>query len=347
MQFIVPITMNTSTGEFYTFKDLFKDNTKSIELIEKKLIETMDKSPDYYFEGYDKIVKDKKGDFSFYIDGNKLIVFFNLYDIAPYAGGIHRFEFEGNELKDILKDQVYNSMKGENSLDTIRFNGVSLSTQKSIFDDGIPMIPLRIVAESLDYKVDWNKKDGPTVAGKPLADIEYKTIKGITYVPLDYFTEVLKENVSLGSSLNINTNNRKYDLNDSTIIRVFHEIDDHLDPYYDLILEFTEPSSPMDCVETYGNAVKRRNGAIQYALLSNDLKEEKYPTFQDHIFVTCQSSPWVSSFDIKDMGDNSFQITFHLETSVPGYKVIDTTANIKIVEEGLSWRISFLETDQF
>ncbi|MDR7856528.1 PdaC/SigV domain-containing protein [Tissierella sp.] len=222
MYYVIPINVNTFTGEIYEFKDLFKSNS-SVEVIEKKIIETMDKSPNNYFEDYDKVVKDKNGDFLFYIDGDKIVVYFTLYEIAPYAGGMHRFVFEGNELKELLKDEIYNSMKEEKSLDAIRFNGLSLSAQEVVLDDYVPMIPLRVVAESLGYKVDWNKKDGPTVAGKPLNDIEYKTIKGTSYVPMEYFTELLKENVSFGTSQYINTNNKNYDLIDSTIIRIFKE----------------------------------------------------------------------------------------------------------------------------
>lgn len=345
--FIVPITVNTKTGEFYGFKDLFKDNNKSIETIENKLIQTMDKNPENYFAEYKKTVKAKKGDFNFYIDGNKLVVYFDLYDIAPYAGGMHHFVFEADELKGILKDEIYNSIKGAKSLGAIRFNGANLQSQNNILDyKNTPMIPLRVVAESLGYKVDWNRKDGPLIGNKPLLGIDYIIKKGVTYVPLQYFTEVLKENVSLGSLQYINTNKTKYNLTDITIIRIFDD-SDHIDPFYDLILEYIQTSSAIECVEAYANAVKMRNGAIQYALLSNDLRNQKYNHFKDHIFVTGQSSPWVSSYDIKELKDNSFQVTFNLQTSVHNENITPTTANIKVIEDGFSWKISYLESNPY
>jgi len=268
--FVIPVTVNTKTGEFYEFKDLFKDSKKSIETIENRLIQTMDKNPENYFAEYKETVKDKKGDFCFYIDGNKLVVYFDLYDIAPYVAGMHHFIFEANELKGILKDEIYNSIKNAKPLTTIRFNGTNYKTQSDLLDNnGTPMLPFRVIAESLGYKVDWNKKDGPTVGGKPLLGIDYKIKKGITYVPLQYFTEVLRENVSLGSLQYINTNKDRYDLTDITIIRIFDK-NDIIDTFYNLISKYTEPRSAMECVQTYANSVKMRNGAIQYALLSNN-----------------------------------------------------------------------------
>lgn len=347
--FVIPITINTKTGAFYEFKDLFKDSKKSIETIESKLIQTMDKNPENYFAEYKKTVKDKKGNFNFYIDGDKLVVYFGLYDIAPYAAGMHRFIFEANELKEILKDEVYNSIKDGKSLGTIRFNGSNLISKNNILDNnGISMLPLRVISESLGYKVDWNRKDGPIVGGKLLIGKDYKIKKGVTYVPLEYFTEVLKENVSLGSLQYVSTTKTKYNLTDTTIVRIFDESNeiDHIDPFYDLISDFTQPTSAIECAKIYAKAVKMRNGAIQYALLSNDLRSQKYDYFKDHIFVTGQSSPWVSSYDIKELKNNSFQVTFYLETSVPNDKITPTISNIKVIEDGFSWRISYLESNQ-
>lgn len=222
MSYIIPITMNIKTGEFYEFKDLFKDNKSFTEKIENKLIKTIDKNPENYFPEYEQSIKDKNGDFNFYIDGDKIIIYFDLYDIAPYASGIHHFSFRADQLKDMLKDEVYNSIKDAKPLRGILFNGKNYKSENIILgDEGTPIIPLRVVAESLGYKVSWNKKDGATVDGKPLKDVRFKIDSGTTYVPLQYFTETLTENVSFGSSLYIDTSKAEYDLNENIIIRVF------------------------------------------------------------------------------------------------------------------------------
>lgn len=347
MYYIIPITMNIKTGEIYEFKDLFNNVETATEKIQNILIKTIDKNPESYFAEYEKSIREKNGDFNFYIDGDKIIVYFDLYDIAPYSSGIHHFSFKADQLKDMLNDEVYNSIKDAKSLEGILFNGKNYKSEKIILDDeGTPMIPLRVVAESLAYKVSWNKKDGATVNGKPLKDVKSKVDNGTSYVPLQYFTDVLKENVNFGSSLYIDTSETEYSLNENLIVRVFDKID-HVDSYYDLITEFIQPSSAMECIESYAKAVKDRNGAIQYALLSNDLRDNKYEHFKDYNFVTGVSSPWISSYDIKKMEDNSFKITFNLATSVPNDKITPSFANIKVVQEGLFWRISDLDTNQY
>jgi hypothetical protein len=222
MSYIIPLTINIKTGEIYEFKDLFKDDKPFKQRFENKLIKTIAKNPENYFPEYEQSIKDKNGDFNFYIDGDKIIVYFDLYDIAPYASGIQYFSFKADELKDMLKDEVYNSIKDVKPLEGILFNGINYKSQKIILDDeSTPMIPLRVVAESLEYKVNWNRKDGPTIDGNTLQDVKSKIDNGITYVPLQYFTEVLKENINFGSRIYIDTSKDEYNLNENILIRVF------------------------------------------------------------------------------------------------------------------------------
>ena len=224
MYYIIPITMNIKTGEIYEFEDLFKDDKSVIERIENTLIQTIAKDPENYFEEYEESIKDKNGDFNFYIDGDQVVVYFDLYDIAPYSSGIHHFSFKAEEIKDILKDEVYNSIKGAKALEGILLNGVNYESHEAVFyDEYTQMIPLRTVAEALGHEVSWNKKDGPMVDGNSLKDVELKIVKGTTYVTLQYFTEILKENVSLGSSLYIDTSKAEYKLIENLYIRVFEK----------------------------------------------------------------------------------------------------------------------------
>ena len=237
MTYILPITMNIKTGEIYNFKDLFQDGKSATKKIQDILIQTIDKNPENYFKEYKESIRAKNGDFNFYIDGAKIIVYFDLYDIAPYSSGIHHFAFPADELKSMLKDEVYNSIKDSQSLEGVLFNGSNYSSQEIILDqDGIPLVPLRIVAEALGYKVDWNKTGGPIVNGNPLTNLEYKIHKGVTHVPLQYFVNTLKENVSFASNLYINTSKSKYNLEETIFIKVFDKGED-LQPYYDLLLK--------------------------------------------------------------------------------------------------------------
>lgn len=209
-------TANTSTGMIYSFKDLFKDKNKGISLVEKLILDTINKDPEMYFKDYEKTIKNKHGDYDFYFNGNNLVVYFGLYEIAPYAGGIRYFEINAADLKGLLKDEVYNSIEKAQKRGSISYNGVDINSKNKIlqFTMEVPMVPLRDIAEALGYKVDWNKEDGAIIAGgfikdgvnsywktgkEPIQMIPPKVIDGVTYVPIGYFTDVLEENVSYGN----------------------------------------------------------------------------------------------------------------------------------------------------
>lgn len=63
-------------------------------------------------------VKNYKNEFEFYINGDQLVVFFSLYDITAYAGGIQYFDMDAEELKELLKPEIYEAMKGAVAIDT-------------------------------------------------------------------------------------------------------------------------------------------------------------------------------------------------------------------------------------
>lgn len=46
------------------------------------------------------------------------MVFFSLYDITAYAGGIQYFDMDAEELKELLKPEIYEAMKGAVAIDT-------------------------------------------------------------------------------------------------------------------------------------------------------------------------------------------------------------------------------------
>lgn len=209
----------------------------------------------------------------------------------------------------------------------------------------VDMVPLRDIAEALGYKVDWNREDGAIITGgfikegidsywkdgkEPLQMIPPKIINGVTYVPIGYFTDVLEENVSYG----------KVD-NHKLIVRAFSRngFENNFDR---LIKDFYSPLSSEDAAKMYAEAVKTRNGAVQYGLLSDELREVKYSEFSELSFVTGVSSPWVDSYEIEEVSDNTFKIEFTLKTSVPN-DLIKETVNITVGEFGPYWKIISME----
>lgn len=62
------------------------------------------------------------------------------------------------------------------------------------------------------------------------------------------------------------------------------------------------PKDPLEAVTTWAEGVKSRSGAVQYAVLSPELKKAMYSYFAERNWVTGVSSPWVDSYKITDLG---------------------------------------------
>ena len=117
LYWIEPYTFNTNTNEIYRFGDLFRDGNASAALVTDQIISKIQENPDLYFPSVVETVEQYHNDYSFLINGNYLVVFFQLYEIAPYAGGIQFFPFKAEELKDILKPEIYEAMKDSEPID--------------------------------------------------------------------------------------------------------------------------------------------------------------------------------------------------------------------------------------
>ncbi len=342
INWINSITINTVTGEVYSFKDLFKDSAVAAKVIEDKIIEQIEENPEPFFPEYKETIKGKNGDFNYYFDGDELVVYFGIYDIAPYSSGTSNFVFKANEIKGILKSDIFDSINNTRIHGNIQLNGNDINSKLSpyIDNEGIIMVPLRAIAEALDYKVDWNKKDGAIVAGgfikngvdsyftsdkKPVKIAKAIVTNGVTFVPIQYFTQVLEENVSYANN---------------NIIRMFSK-DDLGYGFNDLVIKFENPNDLNSAIEMYAKSIKERNGAIQFGLMDKDNRMANYTNLNDLNFVTGVSSPWVDSYEILSTGDNTFKITFHLKTSDPK-DVITMTSDIQLVEDGTTFRIKNL-----
>lgn len=62
------------------------------------------------------------------------------------------------------------------------------------------------------------------------------------------------------------------------------------------------PETSLKAVNSWAEGVKMRNGAWQYAIMTPDLKKASYDNFVSMNWSTGTSSPWVKSFDIKEIG---------------------------------------------
>ncbi len=343
MSYIGSYTVNTKTNEIYsTFGSLFNTSSNYKKVILDKIYKQIDKEKEWYFEDAKKTVAAMNSDYKFYIDGDKLVIYFGLYELRPYAGGMSIFTIDAKELKGLLKSDIYNQMINAKPLDKVRFNGTSMKPQPTVFEkDYTLMVTLKPIAELLGYKVTWSGDNGWAVDGgyiKNKVNSYYSSksgektqlglapqAKGNTmYVPSNYFSQVLKEDVFYyGDALSIyKIDNEKQSLFDKQIVK------------------FIEPVTVEKAVELYAEAVEMRNGALQYALYSDTLKAAKKAELEELNWVTGVSSPWVSSYDINKKGENSFDIVFHWETSAG--KEPDTVTKVKITKVAgqENWRIT-------
>jgi len=118
LYWIEPYTLNIASGEIYNFRGLFQEGDASASLVTDKILNRIKENPELYFESAAETVKNYQNEFQFYINGDQLVVFFSLYDITAYAGGIQYFDIDAEELKDLLKPEVYEAMKGAVAIDT-------------------------------------------------------------------------------------------------------------------------------------------------------------------------------------------------------------------------------------
>lgn len=100
----------------------------------------------------------------------------------------------------------------------------------------------------------------------------------------------------------------------------------------------------------WAEAIKTRNGAWQYALMNEQLKEEYLPQFEESNWVTGFSSPWVADYTVSreedEVNDVKFKIKFDWYTS-DGYEY-SNFANLTASKFGLgpdaeTWLITYLD----
>lgn len=88
-------------GSSITLSDCFQDGTHYQQLIQQEIIRQIKKNPTVYFPDAEQKVLDTKN-FQFYIDDKGFIIYFPLYELAPYANGIRTFSIPFSYCQDIL-----------------------------------------------------------------------------------------------------------------------------------------------------------------------------------------------------------------------------------------------------
>lgn len=101
---IVSKNINLKTGKELKLKDLFKANSNYKKVINAKIQKQINTNKDSFFQDSSsfKTISDNQ---AFYIKSGKIVIYFGLYEIAPYAAGIPSFEIPVSQVKSILNPQ--------------------------------------------------------------------------------------------------------------------------------------------------------------------------------------------------------------------------------------------------
>ncbi len=86
---LVNYTFDIKTGQKITLKDLFCPDFNYKEFIESMIIKEIEANKSEYFE--DAIQTLAQSNFSFYLEPEKLVIYYGLYEITPYCNGIPKF----------------------------------------------------------------------------------------------------------------------------------------------------------------------------------------------------------------------------------------------------------------
>ncbi len=94
------LTFDVETGKLYSLKDLFKDGSNYVDVLSEIIEEQIKERDIPIIMEFDKIRPDQ----DFYIADKALVIYFQLYDLEPYAYGFPQFPISVYEIQDIIKE---------------------------------------------------------------------------------------------------------------------------------------------------------------------------------------------------------------------------------------------------
>lgn len=132
MDWIRSYNLDPKTGEFYAFRDLFRKPDEAVPQITEQILTYLKSSitddPDgSLYQSAEQAVQALKGNYSYYLDGENLIVYFQPYDVLPYAAGIVRVPISLSSLPDMTV-----SLHAVSTRKTIRVNGQNTDLNRNM-----------------------------------------------------------------------------------------------------------------------------------------------------------------------------------------------------------------------
>ncbi|ALS29081.1 copper amine oxidase [Paenibacillus sp. 32O-W] len=173
------------------------------------------------------------------------------------------------------------------------------------------------------------------VNGKEIrSDVAPVVEKGRVLVPIRWVAEALGADV-------------KWDKN-SQSVRIEDQGGQSASQRLELIERFYAPESAKEAAETWAEAVKQRNGAVQYSLLSPEAQKATIDEFEQWNWVPGVSSPWTDKYTVSLLSSNNkdryvYTVEFQMKTSTgdAGKGNVEVT----VVYKDDRWVITDIEPD--
>ncbi|WP_213525556.1 copper amine oxidase N-terminal domain-containing protein [Paenibacillus sp. J31TS4] len=112
-----------------------------------------------------------------------------------------------------------------------------------------------------------------------------------------------------------------------------------------LLEKAVAPATAKAAAETWAEGVKTRNGALQYAVMSKELRDKERENFEAFHWVTGTSSPWVDSYKVGEGRENKDgTLTFAVElVYTDSTKAVSTsTQEVTVAKQDDRWYVSEL-----
>ncbi|KMT22743.1 DUF3298 and DUF4163 domain-containing protein [Clostridium cylindrosporum] len=86
-----PYNFDLETGEKLTLKDIFIEGSNYKNTIKEVIKSSIEENPDIYFDDAIATVDKLQDTQNFYITDDNLVIYYDLYELAPYSSGIREF----------------------------------------------------------------------------------------------------------------------------------------------------------------------------------------------------------------------------------------------------------------
>lgn len=102
----------------------------------------------------------------------------------------------------------------------------------------------------------------------------------------------------------------------------------------------------VSAAQTWAEGVKTRNGALQYAVMTPELKKENYQELSEGNWSTGTSSPWVETFEINEISiiDDQmvkYEVVFTYTDSTRNTFTMREYITVKLIDQ--NWYVSSIE----